>query len=126
MSIQRYAHLWKNEPPLPADNGKWVTYADHLAAVAEAEQRVHDHYGSIQQGYLSGYEQGQRDGQRIGSDGYPMIHATECERQVRAARSGAIAKAVAAVEEVERVGTMRSDDLLMRQSVIVAIKAVSE
>lgn len=42
-------------------NGPLVKYDDAQQAIAEAEQRVHDHYGSIQQGYLRGYEQGQRD-----------------------------------------------------------------
>lgn len=36
MSVQRYAHTWATDPPLPADNGKWVTYADHARIVAEA------------------------------------------------------------------------------------------
>lgn len=40
--IQRYAHLWKNEEPSPADNGKWVTCADHVEAIRQAEQRGFD------------------------------------------------------------------------------------
>ncbi len=38
MDVQRYAHTWAVDPPLPADNGKWVLYADHARIVAEMEQ----------------------------------------------------------------------------------------
>jgi hypothetical protein len=38
--IQRYAHYWDAEPPLPAENGKWVTYADHLDALRACEGRM--------------------------------------------------------------------------------------
>jgi hypothetical protein len=46
MSIQRWdvAPLWADRSlsETASDEGKWVTYADHVAAVAEAEQRVRE------------------------------------------------------------------------------------
>lgn len=42
MDVQRYAHTWAVDPPLPADNGKWVLYADHARIVAEKEQIAKD------------------------------------------------------------------------------------
>lgn len=59
--MEQWAAVGAEECMRPVIGGKWVRYDDAQRAIAEAERRVHDHYGSIQQGYLSGYEQGQRD-----------------------------------------------------------------
>ena len=42
MSIQRWTKIFTRYPAskvLPNENGEYVTYADHVAALAEAEQR---------------------------------------------------------------------------------------
>lgn len=41
-NIQRYASLWRNEPPVPAANGDWITYNDHVAALRDCEERARE------------------------------------------------------------------------------------
>ena len=53
MDVQRYAHTWAVDPPLPADNGKWVLYADHARIVAEMEQA---HAAALDDKYAKGYK----------------------------------------------------------------------
>jgi selenocysteine lyase/cysteine desulfurase len=41
MNVQRW-HLYSPIMREESETGEWVTYADHVAALAEAEQRVRD------------------------------------------------------------------------------------
>ncbi len=43
MSIQRW-NYYSDTGAQPMPDGEWVTYADHVAAVAAAEQRVRDEF----------------------------------------------------------------------------------
>jgi hypothetical protein len=58
--IQRY--VWTNRigEAVASEDGPWVTYADHVAAVAAAVQSAVD--DGYELGKAAGYEQGQRDG----------------------------------------------------------------
>ena len=104
----------------PFNNGGYVLYADAVkwrdAAVAEAEQRTYDdrnvyseaeveeqntkHYDK---GRREGYEQGQKDAQRMDTAEYGQMRYEQgviagAAEGVKAGRSGALADAVAAVE----------------------------
>ena len=69
-AIQRYSPLWAAEGAEPDGGGRWVTYADHVAAVYAAEVEIGrkwraytlaDDEDSGAYVYRAGYEQGQRD-----------------------------------------------------------------
>jgi hypothetical protein len=96
--------------------GEWVTYADHVAAVAEAEIR------GLMKGEVTGpitrafYEQGQRDGIRLSQGG------DICQQHRAQGQRDAIAKAVAAVEGLYEAGAVRQH----RAMIIAAIKAVGD
>jgi len=65
MSIQRYEVFADTGQPEPADYGAFVTYADHVAALAEAEQRGREEaYNEIPA--IAVY------GERLRSEGYDV------------------------------------------------------
>lgn len=115
--IQRY---WSTvfDGMQPDPSGSWVTYADHVAAVAAAEQRV-TFRGSHVGAFMAGYEQGQKDGyaSRMGEaeDDFTVGHDKGYAR--------AISEAVAAVEAL--TGDPRNVGFIqMKRDVIAAIKGV--
>jgi hypothetical protein len=98
--IQRWACI-----PYASDTGTFVDYADHVEALRREfeagrgyqQERLTNH--DMHSGFacLTNYKQGVRDA-LAGADGYPMIPATECERQVQAARADERERAVQRVE----------------------------
>jgi hypothetical protein len=68
LDIQRWRDNWYGEDHgemTPGDDGSFVTYANHLAAVAAAEQRImrgtYNGIMALEDAFQRGYEQGQRD-----------------------------------------------------------------
>jgi flagellar biosynthesis/type III secretory pathway protein FliH len=123
------------------DSGEFVTYADHVAAVAEAEQRSYDlgrgdgivlgqeqahrdsviiHEGAAEnRGFRKGYEQGQRDAMTRAANAAAEAHA--------AGQRDAISKAVAAVRheaDCPHDGACACE--IGAWDAVIAIKAVGE
>lgn len=80
----------------PDDDGPYMLADDVVEALRQAEERSVVYVDEIQ--LVDAREQGRRDA-LAGADGYPMIPATECERQVRSARADTLTKAAAAIRE---------------------------
>jgi hypothetical protein len=75
--IQRW-HISVTGPVVAESAGTWVTYADHVASVAEAEQK----WGDLSRdNWQDGYEQGQRnERERIKSVLRAYMHTSVAER----------------------------------------------
>jgi hypothetical protein len=102
-------------------DGEYVTYADHVAAVAEARNDEH----GCDQAVEAAYEQGQRDLLTQKPRPYEGLWLTgqQIDALVQLSKRDAIAKAVAAVEGLT-AGPVVAPQLLPRAAVIAAIKAV--
>jgi flagellar biosynthesis/type III secretory pathway protein FliH len=133
----------------PNPDGVYVTYADHVAAVAEAEQNGRLAQSAVEMdtavinqntAYQKGYEQGQRDERERWEAGGPWFRISKVEAYekgviagaaegVRSGRSGAISDAVAAVEALHRTTIDArgfSYETVVLAQVIAAIKGVSD
>ena len=124
MSIQRWTHDDDMGHPRSFqqdDEGKWVTYADHVEALRQAEQRGASAYeAEIAAWGQKHYEQGQRDGYEQAK----RIYMAAGEAGLALAASDALAGAVQRVEAAHSWvrGTDPDDVALWRSDVIAAIK----
>ena len=107
MSIQRWSaqriamqwhgtDLWDDE---------YVTYADHVAAVAEAEQRVLDKADGYTEGYADGYVKGQQDERQrsvlLIADGYAAALDAAWEAVAQLPRPLTKTSALAAIDNLK-------------------------
>jgi len=117
----------------PAPDGDYVTYADHVAAVAEAEQRAYDNgvkdakpwADDVQRQWDKGYEQGQRDAVSapITDDNtYASVYGHGWTNGQADGYANALADAVAAVEALFPMPDVPQP--IRGEQVIAAIKGV--
>ena len=110
----------------PGQPTEFVTYADHVAAVTEEREQTRIRQGeSYENGYKSGYEQGQRDERKR------LVESAARGEFYLAGQRDALADAVAAVEALPAIAQHVDDDEMVRLvydkgEVIEAIKGVGE
>ena len=80
--IQRWAYQYGGINPFaPNPGGGWVTYADHVAAVAAAEQRGREERQAID----ADYNEGHRDGVKAARDAVERLPRNADTRDALAA-----------------------------------------